>query len=966
MNNSKEKNEYITTNNFNKINKKIDEHNLTFIHLNIRSLNHNFEYLTDFLNLLTKKPEIICLSETWLNNINNNNLNIPNYKQVINNRHCQDKRRGGGVCIYVTNNLTYNIVNELTFNIIDYLEIVTIEIIQESDNKNITVSCIYNSPFNKIEEFNTIFYDKFHKFINKKLIIMGDFNIDTTNNINSKINQLMHQLGLTPLIHSNTRPIYNTNTNLIIDQIYTNIDTNFIGKSGIIQEQITDHLPIYANFNLNNRLLKNKTLITTRKIKNNNIVTFIKNLLQIKWDTVYNNNNAEDAYNIFYTQYINIINKHFPIITSKVSSQIFSKNWITNNIKRKINKKQKLFNLYLQSKSELDLYVYKSYRNNLQNTIKQAKQKYINKQINDNITSKEHWKTVNNIINTNVNKHNITYIKDKNNKNTFDSSKIANIFNEQFINNAQIINDQFKNQNIINPVEIPNINNSIFIEPTNKQEITSIIKNSKLKTSLDINLINMKIVKISIDYISSPLTHIFNLCISEGIFPQKMKNSIIKPIYKNKNQYEPCNYRPISILCQISKIFEKIIHQRFTSFFQKNLIISNTQYGYTKKHNTTHAILDLYNHILINKEQNKSINTLFLDLSKAFDTLDHNILIDKLYKYGIRSNSLQLIKSYLSNRKQVVLINDKKSQILCNNIGVPQGSILGPLLFIIYTNDLSLLFNNNQQVKLIVYADDTAITFTSENNEKLKYTIDNMITKIEKWYTFNKLKININKTKIVNFNSRKYSNIHLKINNISIQNEIEYKYLGIIIDKDINFKNHIFNLNNKLSKILYSISRLSKYIKTKPMIIIYNSLFLPHIMYGNIIWGNIYKSNLTNLILTQKKIIRIINKTKYFREHTNLLFERNNILKLNSLIKYNTLIYMHDHHNNNLPQNIYNIHKKHENKNKNKLRKSPIYKIPYTKKSQLINSILTMGPKLWNNLNGDIQIIKNKNSYKKK
>ena len=144
---------------------------------------------------------------------------------------------------------------------------------------------------------------------------MGDFKMDTTNNINSKINQLMHQLGLTPLIHSNIRPIYNTNINLIIDQIYTNIDRNFIGKSGIIQEQITDHLTMYENFNLNNRLLQNKTLITIRKIKNNNIVIFIKNLLQIKWDTVYNINNAEYAHTIFYTQYINIINKHFSIFT---------------------------------------------------------------------------------------------------------------------------------------------------------------------------------------------------------------------------------------------------------------------------------------------------------------------------------------------------------------------------------------------------------------------------------------------------------------------------------------------------------------------------------------------------------------------------------------------------------------------------------------------------------------------------
>ena len=205
-----------------------------------------------------------------------------------------------------------------------------------------------------------------------------------------------------------------------------------------------------------------------------------------------------------------------------------------------------------------------------------------------------------------------------------------------------------------------------------------------------------------------------------------------------------------------------------------------------KKHNTTQATLDIYNHIMENKKENKAINTLFLDLSKAFDTIDHSIIISKLDKYGIRGIPLKLIKNYLHNRTQLVKVNITDSDIITNDIGVPQGSILGPLLFIIYVNDLPLYLEDNN-VKFTVYADDTAITFTADNNIELTNLIKKTLIKIEKWYKYNKLKLNISKTEMINFNSNKYPNNIISLNDTLINNVNNYKYLGIILDSKLDF-----------------------------------------------------------------------------------------------------------------------------------------------------------------------------------
>ena len=376
----------------------------------------------------------------------------------------------------------------------------------------------------------------------------------------------------------------------------------------------------------------------------------------------------------------------------------------------------------------------------------------------------------------------------------------------------------------------------------------------------------------------------------------------------------------------------------------KHKIINKNQYGFIPKSNTTISLLNIQHYILQKNSEHKKIATIFLDLKKAFDVVDHVLLLKKLEIYGIRGNIYNLINSYLNNRTFTTKINNSLSNTKYVKYGVPQGSVLGPLFFIIFINDLPNVFKNVNNINLNIYADDTSLTVYANSDVELTKLLQIYMDKLKYWFDINNLKLNIQKTKILPYFNTKLTN-DITIDNIKIDIVDNYKFLGLYLDTKLSFNIHIDNLNMKLSKIIYLIKRLS-YLNIKNLILLYNSLFLSNLTYGIEIWGNIYNSNLNILNLSQKKIIRIINKKIIDNSklplirlsHTSILFYNSNILKLddlitfrNILIIYNLLNYVND---------ITDYFKFNRNKTK--------FILPLMKTNRFQNTIFFKGPKLYN------------------
>ena len=444
---------------------------------------------------------------------------------------------------------------------------------------------------------------------------------------------------------------------------------------------------------------------------------------------------------------------------------------------------------------------------------------------------------------------------------------IATEFNKYFASIASNLNEVYSGDYLrINTLPsftdyLPkSITSSIYLRECDSNEIIEVINELKNGKSSDIPI---HVIKKSCQVIAPYLVKYFNLCMQEGYFPDELKTGRISPIYKKEDEQLLGNYRPVSTLPVFGKILEKLIYERLYSFFISKGLIHENQFGFRKGHSTSHALNYSIEHIqsLISNKQH--VLGVFIDLSKAFDTLDHNKIVSKLDNYGIRGNALKLISSYLSNRKQFVNVLDVKSDVLPVEFGVPQGSVLGPLLFILYINDIC---NITEKGKFVLFADDTNIFVAAESKEKAYSVANEVLQAVSKYMEVNLLHINVKKCCYMYFSPFKRAksdidetnDLNLAINSKIIKRVSQTKFLGVIIDDKLTWKPHISSLNKKLSSICGRIYRIIKCLPESLYKQIYHSLFESHIGYAISVWGGIPNNQLKPLFITQKKCIRIL------------------------------------------------------------------------------------------------------------
>ena len=596
-------------------------------------------------------------------------------------------------------------------------------------------------------------------------------------------------------------------------------------------------------------------------------------------------NNIDYHFNNFLNCIESVTNKHAPVVNmTKNDIKTSLKPWITKGILKSYKTKTKLYKKKLINKSAQDNLKYKKFSNLLTHTKNASKVLYYQKLFNEsNNNPQKTWKNINDIIRYKKTTVNTIDSLRNNDQIINDAQEMGNLMNDYFINIGTKLGDSCNIQKSLNNDTITSdMENSFFLNPVSVHYVEKLIRNLDPKKSNGPDQIPNKFIIMASKIIAPILTNLINSCFLTGIFPKIIKISTVIPLYKSGDPQLLTNHRPISLTNPFSKIMERCIYNQLDKFIKKYNIIHPQQYGFQKGMSTEMAIAEVYDKLAEKKDSKEITCALFLDIRKAFDSVNHELLLTKLSRYGIRGTPLKLLTSFLKDRMQAVFINGTKSNYMEIKCGVPQGSVLGPLLFLLFINDLP---NVSNVFSTLLFADDACMIASSPSPIILQNLVNQELKKISTWMSKNKICLNYNKTVFLILSNRNLTyKFNILIDNSIIKEEQQVKYVGVIFDNKLSWSPHVLNITKKISKGCWAIANLKKYTNPKILRLVYFSLVYPHLHYGITCWGSAAKYIINKLYIKQKWAIKIMTNSK-LQERSTPLFFRLHVLKLEDIFK---------------------------------------------------------------------------------
>lgn len=856
--------------------------------VNIRSVHRNFDSFLVFVSKLGVPIDMFVLTECWINK-NSYIPSISNYQAFSTKKSIN---QNDGVIAYVRQDINVSAVE---------IDIADGNCLLITLDKHYSIICSYRPPcFHNPSNYLNSLQNIISTCNTESIIFTGDINLDimpaNLNSYSLDYLTLMASFGLRPGIYCPTR------INTCIDHFMIKTEHKVLT---VVFEALTDHSPIL--------LILEKSKLNRNSFCCNRVSTNIQqvgsDLKLLEWDDFFQVYDANLAACTLVSNIQDIIIKNTVVVKTSRNKKAL-KPWITKGVLRSMRKRD---NLHRRMKKraninnvELKLY-YLKYRNLCNKIIKFLKKQYYKKQFTKNSGNiKETWRLIKEICNFNV-KNAIprellaicgSSVDSLNKVNRYFSSVGENLANSTL---KKLTTDDSVLSKAALSLDSPC--HSMSFNPTDPLEVKNIIMSLKAHSAPGCDNIPTSVLRTYWNLLIGPITHVCNLSLQNGIFPKCFKNAIVIPVHKSGDKKIPSNYRPISLLSALSKVLEKLVNKRLMRYLETEGLLASNQYGFRAKRSTNDAVLKLTSNLTSYLDNGKKCVGVFLDLQKAFDTVSIPILISRLQNVGIRGIPLLWFQDYLSDRQQVVRIDNVISGSTVCTYGVPQGSTLGPSLFLIYLNELCKF--KLKDAELFMFADDTAIIFHGSTWELAKKAAEDGLRKITVWLEDSLLSLNASKTKYICFSITDATkpptdfkiNIHTFPCNRNIQTPCNcteltrvdhIRYLGVIIDDKLNWKEHVSTLTTRTRKLIYIFKSLRQVVEPKMLVQVYKALCQCILTYCICAWGGASKSHLINIERAQRAILKVMFNLP-FRHPTTEVYRTANVLSVRKLYLYESI-----------------------------------------------------------------------------